>query len=83
MKASEIILNSHIFENSTRGEALEKLADLVFEHYGEDNDSDNLSNGPAIDCILRLFDRLITDDHDAEMGLIASIEKMEEDWRDE
>ena len=77
MKASEIILNSHIYENTTRGEALEKLADLVFEHYGDD--SENLSNGPAIDCILRLFDLLITDDHDAEMGLIASIEAMKGD----
>ena len=77
MKASEIILDSFIFEGTTRGEALELLTDLVFEHYGYNDEQ--LSNGAAIDAILVLFDHLITDDHDAEMGLIASIEGLKED----
>jgi len=74
MQASEIILDSHIFKDANRGEALERLADLVFEHYGSNDD--HLSNGAPIDAILVLFDRLITDNNDQEMGLIASIENL-------
>lgn len=70
MKASEIILESEIMKDSTRGEALEKLQDLVFEHYKSDID---FYNGSAIDAMLVLFDQIIADDHGAEMGLIASI----------
>lgn len=74
MKASTIILESKIIEDRTRGEALELLTDLVFEHYGYGHLRDSLSNGGAIDAILVLFDRLIEDDHDQEMALLASID---------
>lgn len=82
MKASEIILDSELMTDTTRGEALELLCDLVFEHYGSNNEQ--MSNGAAIDAILQLFDQLIEDDHDAEIGLIASIEKATpEGWEDD
>ena len=77
MKASEIILDSFIFQNTNRGQATDLLCDLVLLHYG--NNMDRLSNGEVIDSILRLMDKLIEDDHDAEMGLIASIELLEHD----
>jgi len=73
MKASEIILNSGIIEGNTRGEAMEMLESLVFEHYESDLP---ISNGYSIDAILTLFDHLINDNHDAEMGLIASIDQV-------
>ena len=56
MKASEIILDSHIFEGTTRGQALELLTELVFDRY--ERDSEQLSNGNAIDAILLLLDCL-------------------------
>ena len=73
MKASEIILNSAIMDGRSRGEAMEMLEDLVFNHYKSEL---MFSNGSAIDAILTLFDQLINDDHDAEMGLIASIDQI-------
>lgn len=76
MKTSEIILSSHILENSTRGEALEKLVDLVFEYCG--SDPDQVSNGDTIDCILRLFDRAIPEEDKAQLKLISCINDMRE-----
>lgn len=75
-KTSDIILDSHILENSTRGDALEKLVDLVFEYYG--SDPNQISNGDTIDCILRLFDQAIPKNSQAQTSLISCIDSMKE-----
>lgn len=80
MRASEIILNSPLFDNEpNRGEVRELLADLVFELYGSESIDDHLSNGGVVDAMLILFNMLITDNPEQEAELRTSIENLLED----
>ncbi len=82
MKASEIILSSFIFKDKQRGEALEILSDLILEYYGPNYSQK--SNGLPIDAILILLDRLIDEDNNTQqLGFIASIEHLKEDYNHE
>jgi len=74
MKASEILLESPMFDNITRRQTLRMLTDLVFAHYGAN--AERISNGDTVDAILILFDQLMEDDPIQKMALVDSMAEL-------